>query len=86
MDGIKKLFPHALKANDASSLVVAILLYLLGAVVGALVIWLAGLLTGWIPVVGTLVGIVCRIAGALVDLYALAGIIIAILVFCKVLK
>lgn len=86
MDTLKKLFPQAFRVSDVASMVVAILIYIVVAIIGGLVIGLAGVLTGWIPLIGALVGVLCRAVGAVVDLYALAGIVIAILVYCKVLK
>jgi hypothetical protein len=49
-------------------------------------IFLSGLVTGWIPVLGKLVGWVLGIVGALVDVYVVAGIVIQILVFAKIIK
>ena len=78
MDILKKFFPHAFKANDVKALVIAIIIYLVIGFVGGLII---GLLSA-IPLIGWLFSIV----GALLDLYTLVGIILAILVFAKVLK
>ena len=44
------------------------------------------MITGWIPVVGGLVGIILKLIGALVDVYVLAGIVIQVLVYTKVIK
>ena len=78
MDTLKKFFPHAFKANDVKALVIAIIIYIVIGFVGGLII---GLLSG-IPLIGWLFSIV----GALLDIYTLVGIILAILVFVKVLK
>lgn len=80
MDTLKKLFPQAVKVNseDAASLVIAILIYLVfGAVSGAILGWLSGI---------AYVGFIFGLVGSLVGIYALAGIVISVLVFCKVLK
>ena len=78
MDTLKKFFPHAFKAADVKSLVISIIIYLVIGFIGGLII---GLLSA-IPFIGWLFSIV----GALVDLYTLVGIILAVLFFAKVLK
>ena len=78
MDTLKKFFPHAFKATDVKALVIAIIIYIVIGFVGGLII---GLLSA-IPLIGWLFSIV----GALLEIYTLAGIILAILVFAKVLK
>ena len=87
MDTLKKLFPLSWKyTKDAANLIIGILIYLaVGLVAGALIA-LSGLITGWIPVVGAIIGWLLGIVGAVVDLYVLAGIVIQILVFTKVIK
>ncbi len=81
MDLLKKVFPFSFKANDVASLVVTIIIYL---VVG-LVIGFALGLVGWIIPLG-LIDMVLGLIGSIVELYILAGIVIAVLVFTKVLK
>ncbi len=78
METLKKFFPHAFKANEVKDLVISIIIYLVIGFVGGLII---GLLSG-IPFIGWLFSIV----GGLLDLYTLVGIILAVLVFAKVLK
>lgn len=78
METLKKYFPQAFKAVDVASLIVAILIYIVFDVVAGAVI---GLLSGI-----AVIGILFSILGTLVGIYATAGIVIAILVFCKVLK
>lgn len=80
MDTLKKLFPQAVKVKpeDAASLVIAILLYIVfGAVAVAIIGWLTA-----IPYVGFIFGLI----GTLVGIYSVAGIVISVLVFCKVLQ
>ena len=78
MDMLKKFFPYSFDVKDLGNLIVKIIVYVvIGAVAGILI----GLLAG-IPIVG----ILFSIAGSLVDLYVVIGIILAILVFCKILK
>ena len=78
MDQLKKFFPWSFKALDVKALVIAIIIYIVIGFIGGLII---GLLSA-IPLIGWLFSIV----GALLEIYTLAGIILAILVFAKVLK
>ena len=76
---LQKLFPLSFKYSDSvASLVIGILIYLVGDIIAGVVI---GLLSA-IP----LIGIVFSLVGSLVGLYCLAGIVIQVLVFTKVLK
>jgi len=87
METLKKFFPLSFKRTDSvGNLIVGILIYLVVGILAGLVIGLATLIGGWIPVLGTILGIVLGLAGSLVDLYVFAGIVIQILVFCKVIK
>ncbi len=87
MDTLKKLFPLSFKyTRSVADFIVGILIYLIIGVIAGAVIWLAGLLTGWIPVVGIIVCWALRIIAAIVDIWVVAGIIIQILVFLKVIK
>lgn len=79
---LKKYFP----VSYEKSLFGAIIKYLVVVIVASLLIWLSTALTGWIPVVGGLIGWILGIVSALVDLYAVAGIVIAVLVTLKILK
>lgn len=78
MDLIKKIFPFSFGAKDVTGLIVSIVIHLVGIIVMSL---LGGLL-GNIPVIGLLLGIV----GWVVGLYCTVGIILAVLVFLKVIK
>lgn len=86
MDMLKKLFPHAFAATEQNKLVTALIVYIVVAVVGALVGWLVGTLLGWIPVVGFIIGLVLKIVGTVVDVYAIGGVILTLLVYFKVIK
>lgn len=79
---LKKLFPISYK----KSLVESIVYYVIAAIVFGLIIWLATLLTGWIPVIGAILGWVLGIAGTLVEIYVIAGIVVSILLKLDVLK
>ena len=43
-------------------------------------------ITAWIPVIGLLIAWALGVIGSLIGLYVLAGIIIQILVFAKIIK
>ncbi len=78
MDFLKKFWPRAFKADDVATMIINIIIYL---VVGAIAGLLIGILSN-IPVVKLVTGI----AGALVDIYCLVGIVLSVLKFCKVVK
>ena len=78
MDMVKKLFPQAMQANDVKGLLIAILIYAVVNFVGGLVL---GLLDA-IPLVGFVFGII----GWLLSIYCAVGIVVAILVFFKIVK
>ncbi len=78
MDMVKKLFPQAFKATEVVSLIIALVIYIVAGAVCGLVI---GLLAK-IPVIG----IIFSLLGAVVGLYGLAGIVLSLLVFFKVVK
>ncbi len=78
MDFLKKFFPWSFKANDVKALVISIIIYIVIGFVGGLIL---GLLSA-IPLIGWLFSIV----GGLLELYTVVGIVLAVLVFVKVLK
>ncbi len=87
MDILKKLFPLSFKKmSEVKELIIAIVVYLVVAILAGVAIFLATLIVGWIPVVGALVGWLLGIVGSLIDLYALVGIVLVILVYTKVIK
>lgn len=80
MDTLNKIFPHAFKVKpqEVSSLIIAILIYIVIGILGGLAITLLS----YLPIIK----IICGALGALMDLYAVAGIVIAVLVYVKVIK
>ena len=75
---LKKFFPLSYRANSVGSLILYIIIYaILPTVVGVV----TGIL-GKIPLIGWIFGI----ATSLIGLYCTVGIVLAILVFLKVLK
>ena len=87
MDTLKKLFPLSWKyTKDVSNLVIGIIIHIVVAILAGAVIFLATALTGWIPFIGGLIGWALGIIGALVEVYVIAGIVILLLVYFKVIK
>ena len=78
MDTLKKIYPHAFKAKELTPFIIALLVY---AVIDVVCGFVIGLLAK-IP----LIGILFSLVGAVVGLYAFVGIVLAILVFVKVVK
>ena len=79
MDTLKRFFPLSFKfAKDVANLIIGIIIYV---VIGAVAPAILGIL-GFLPIIGWILGIV----SSLVGIYCLAGIVIQILVFAKVLK
>lgn len=87
MDMLKKIFPLSFKEKkDVAALVINLIIHLVVAIIGGAVIALAGMLTGWIPVLGALIGWVLGIIGTLVSAYCLIGGVLSVLDYLKVLK
>ncbi|MBR2482099.1 MAG: hypothetical protein IKB58_04515 [Oscillospiraceae bacterium] len=86
MDMIKKYLPHAFAADTQERMIGAVIIYVAILVVGLVVSWLIGTLLGWIPLIGIVVGLLLKIAGIIIDVYAVAGIVLTLLVYFKVLK
>lgn len=78
MDTIKKFFPLSFKGKTNSDLIISILLYILIDVLAGVVI----AVTSAVPVLGWIVRIVLGLAG----LYALIGIVLAILYRVEAIK
>lgn len=85
MELLKNLFPIKAQAEDMQSLIRAIVIYVIAMVVGAVLGILAGTLFGWIPLIGDIIGAILSIVGWLLDIYCLAGIIISVLVYCRII-
>ena len=85
---LKKFWPYSftVEKKNVVSLVVNIIIQLIAAVVAGLLIWIASAITGWIPVLGWILGILLGAVGTIVDLYCLIGIVVSVLNFCDVLK
>ena len=85
---LKKFWPYSftVEKKNVVSLVVNIIIQLIAAVVTGLLVWVAGMITGWIPVLGWIIGILLGAVGTIIDLYCLIGIVVSVLNFCDVLK
>lgn len=88
MDKLKTIWFHSFKVEkkNITSLVVNLIIWIIAAFVAGAVLWLASALTGWIPLIGGLIGLIVRIIGGAVELYSLIGIVLSVLVFADVLK
>jgi hypothetical protein len=86
MDMIKKYLPHAFAADTQERMIGALIIYAVILVAGVVISWLIGTLLGWIPLIGIVVGLILKIAGIIIDVYAIAGIVLTLLTYFKVLK
>ena len=78
MDMAKKYFPHAFCAKELNSFIITLVVYILIDVICGFVIGLLAKIK--------LIGIIFSILGTVVGLYALIGIVLAVLVFLKVIE
>lgn len=79
MQLLKTIFPFSFGVKDVVDLIIKIVIYILVGVVATLICWVIGL----IPFIG---GILAWLLGTVIDLYVLVGIVVAVLVFCKILE
>ncbi len=87
MDVLKKIFPLSWKfTKSVGNLVVGIILYLILGVLFGIVAGLATVLVGWIPLIGGLLIWALSLVGSLIGIYSLVGLILLILIYCKVIK
>ncbi|MBP3369762.1 MAG: hypothetical protein J6L85_03320 [Clostridia bacterium] len=87
MEIVKKIFPLSWAfTKSVGNFVVGIILHLILGTLFGLVAGLAKTLVGWIPVVGDLLIWALGVIGSLIGVYALVGLILLILVYCKVIK
>ncbi len=78
LNALKPYFPHAFKANSVKDLIINLLIY---AVIFAVANIVFGLLDNiWI------IGFIFSVIGWLVSIYCVVGVILAILVFLKVVQ
>lgn len=79
MDLLKKLFPISFKyADTVANLIIGILIYVVGGAV-------AGAIIGWLSLI-PIIGLIFSLVGTVLGIYCLAGVVIEVLLFAKVLK
>ena len=80
MDLLKMLFPLSFGGKkDVATLIIKILIYVVG---GAILSWLLFGLFGMIPIINVLFNLI----GTVVDIYAVAGLVIVLLDYFNILK
>ena len=78
MATLKKFFPNAFHSTELNPFIFSLILYLIIDIVCGVVIGFLAKLP--------IIGIIFSVIGSIVGLYALAGIVLSILVFLKILK
>ncbi len=79
MDKLKLLFPISFKyADSVANLIIGILIYAVGSTI-------AGVILGWLSIL-PIVGLIFSLVGSVLGIYCLAGIVVEVLLFAKVLK
>ncbi|WMJ84755.1 hypothetical protein ACS3UN_05535 [Oscillospiraceae bacterium LTW-04] len=73
---MREFFPLSAKAYDLKTFLIVILIYIAVSAVTGIVLGLFS----WIPLLGKVLGIVSQ----LIDLYCLAGIVVAIIIYFKI--
>lgn len=88
MELLKKFWAYSFKVEqkNVSSFVTNLIVWVVACFVAGAILWVAGAITGWIPVVGELLGVILGILGGACELYCTVGVVLAILVFVGVLK
>lgn len=83
METLKKIFPYSFKAKkDVVALIINIIVYFVAELIAGAIIGLATTILGGIAILAWALGV----AGSIVGLYALIGIVLSILDYLKVLK
>ena len=86
MDLLKKFFPYSYGAKEVKDLVIKIIVYVVAMVIGGAMLGLVNLVVGWLPLIGGIIGWVLGLVGSLVGIYCLAGIVLLVLDYFKILK
>ena len=76
-------FNHSKNIID---MIIGIIIYLIFGAIAGVLIWLAGAITGWIPLVGDVVSWALRIVGIIVEVWVVIGIILCILATLGIIK
>ena len=85
MSLLKKLFPISFGAKNVSALIIKIVIYLVFALIGGIILALAGFIAGWIPLLGGIRLWALGVIGTIIDIYAVGGIVITLLNFFKII-
>jgi len=86
MDLLKKFFPYSYGAKEVKDLVIKIIVYVVAMVIGGAMLGLVNLIVGWLPLIGGIIGWVLGLAGSLIEIYCVAGIVLLVLDYFKILK
>ena len=87
MERLKKFFPISFSyTENGTALAIGIVLYLIIGFLFSILIAVSGVLASVIPVVGNLVAIILSVISGIVEAYVVGGIVIQVLVYCKVIK
>ena len=78
MNIAKKYFPHALKADNVTGLLVSILFYVLVNFIGGFICGLVSTLP--------LIGFIASFAGWVLGIYCAIGALLSLLIFLNILK
>lgn len=82
MDILKKVFPLSFKSADIAYFIISLIVYVLASTI-------IGVINGillLIPLIGFIIAAVFGLISSIVGIYCLAGIVISILVFLKVMQ
>ncbi|MBE6713558.1 MAG: hypothetical protein E7580_08665 [Ruminococcaceae bacterium] len=77
MNKLIPFFPQAFRVREPIELVIALVIYVLIGAIG-------GLIIGFLSKIW-LIGFLFSLVGIVIDVYALVGVVLSILVFCKVI-
>lgn len=80
---LKQIFPFSFgEKKDVAGLVMNILIYVVGGLVAGFIIGLPALL----PLIGGILGVIAGLIGTLGEIYVIAGIVLSVLDYLKILK
>ena len=88
MELLKNIFPYSFKEmKTVSDLVIGIIVYAVVGIIAGAIIAISGALTNWIPMgIGAVTGAILSAVGSIAEVYVVAGIVIKVLVYTKVIK
>ena len=87
MKDLKKYFPISFdRTKSLTDFIIGIVIYVIAAAIFGLLLGFASAITGWIPVVGTVVGWIIKILSIIAEVYVFVGLVLLILAFLKIIK